>query len=214
MIRRSLWTVLLLVASHGCAQPESGRRTVASYDPFSSRLQALAADQNGDGQLDQWTYLDGNRLLRGEADQDGDGRIDRWEYFDREARLTEVGSSSANDGVEDTWTWVQPIDGEGRVDRARHRDRWIDRREYFRGGQLTRAEEDTNGDGRTDRWDVYDATVLRMVSFDTSLKGQAADRRVTYDAGGRFVAVEIDPERDGTFVRVTGAADPVAGAKR
>ena len=76
------------------------------YDTYSGRLIQLSADQNGDGQIDQWTYLEGNRPLRGEADADGDGRIDRWEYFDANAQLTRVGTSSLNDGIEDTWTYL------------------------------------------------------------------------------------------------------------
>ena len=56
------------------------------------------------------------------------------------------------------------MNGESRVDRSRRRDRQIDRREYFQGATLVRAEEDTNADGRTDRWDRYDGGVLREVA--------------------------------------------------
>ena len=82
------------------------RRIVPSYDPFTRRLVQMSADQNGDGRFDQWTFLDGNRPLRGEADADGDGRIDRWEYFDTGSVLVSVGTSSLNDGIEDTWTFA------------------------------------------------------------------------------------------------------------
>ena len=70
-----------------CEQDAGSRRAVPSYDDFSGRLVQLSADQNGDGRIDQWTYLDGNRPLRGEADLDADGRVDRWEYFDAQAAL-------------------------------------------------------------------------------------------------------------------------------
>lgn len=190
----------------------SSRRAVPSYDDFSGRLLQLSADHNGDGRIDQWTYLDGNRPLRGESDLDADGRIDRWEYFDDNARLRRVGTSSRNDGVEDTWAYVQPVDGESRVDRSRGRDRHVDRREYFRSEVLTRAEEDSNGDGRIDRWDRYDGGVLREAAFDTAFAFARPDRRLLYDAQGKFVAVEEDVERDGTFVRLTGAAAPAAAA--
>lgn len=57
------------------------KRAQPSYDDFTGRLVQLSADQDGDGRADQWTYLDGNRPLRGEADANADSRIDRWEYF-------------------------------------------------------------------------------------------------------------------------------------
>jgi hypothetical protein len=175
---------------------------VPDYDTFSGRLIVLGADQNGDGQLDQWTYLEGNRPLRGEGDTDGDGRIDRWEYFDRDARLTEVGSSSLNDGVEDTWTWVAPINGEARVDRSQRRDRQIDRREFYKGATLVRVEKDMNGDGKADTWERYDGGRLVEASFDTTFSSGRPDRRVAYDERGRVLRIEVDAERDGTFVRV------------
>ena len=79
--------------------------------------------------------------MRGEGDTDGDGRIDRWEYFDANAQLVRVGSSSRNDGIEDTWTLVQAKEGTSEIDRSRTRDRHIDRREFFTGEVLVRAEE-------------------------------------------------------------------------
>ena len=92
-----------------------------SYDEFTSQLVQISADLNGDRRLDQWTYMDGNRPIRGEADTDGDGRIDRWEYFDSRAALTQIGTSSLNDGVEDTWISPAASNGESRVRRSRRR---------------------------------------------------------------------------------------------
>ena len=209
---RNLMSLALVAASISCAAgPADARRAVPVYDVYSGRLIRLAADQNGDGQIDQWTYLEGNRPLRGEADADGDGRIDRWEYFDANAQLTHVGTASANDGIEDTWTYVA-VNGETRVKRSRRRDHQIDRQEFFSGNTLLRAEEDTDADGRTDRWDRYDGSVLREVGFDISKSQGRATRRVLYDEKGRFLAVEDDPEADGTFVRLTGAAAEAARA--
>lgn len=208
-----LWTLIAFsFAFAACSGPPDSRRAVPSYDVFTGRLVQLSADQDGDREVDQWTYLDGNRPLRGEADTDGDGRVDRWEYFDANARLLRVGTSSRNDGVEDSWAYVQALDGESRVDRSRNRDRSVDRREFFKGDVMTRAEEDTNLDGRIDRWDRYEGGVLRDASFDTSFAVGRPDRRLVYDAQGKFVAVEEDTERDGTFVRLTGAAAAAAAA--
>lgn len=199
--------ILLILAAAGACGPEPDRRTVPSYDAFTGRLLQLSADQNGDGRIDQWTYLDGQRPLRGEADTDGDGRVDRWEYFDGQARLVSVGTSSRGDGVEDTWT--RPAltpEGEVHVSHSRRRDHRLDRHEFYRGQALVRSEEDTNGDGAIDRWDRYEGAVLREVAFDTSFTTGRPDRRVLYDAQGRFSGVEADPDGDGKFVRVPGAA--------
>lgn len=185
----------------GCG-PSAPARVVPSYDLFTARMVQMSADLNADGRLDQWSYLDGNRPIRGEADTDGDGRVDRWEYFRPGAVLAYVGTSSRNDGVEDTWTFAGPADSERQIARSRQRDRQIDRREFYRGDVLVRVEEDTNADGRTDRWDRYDGGVLREVSLDTSFGGGRPDRRLLYDERGHFVAIEADPERDGSFVRL------------
>ncbi len=199
----------VLVVTTGCEDAVGSRRTLPSYDRFSGRLMQLSADQNGDGRIDQWTYLDGNRPLRGEADLDADGRIDRWEYFDAEATLVLIGTSSRNDGVEDTWTRPQPTAaGEVHVSTSRLRDRLADRHEYFVERALVRAEEDTNGDGRVDKWERFADGKLREASFDTSFTTGRPDRRVVYDAKGSS-AVETDPDGDGTFVRLPGdAAQP------
>lgn len=214
--RACLLAVGLMAMACSAALPVDGRRAVAAYDTYSGRLIQLSADQNGDGLIDQWTYLEGNRPLRGEADADGDGRIDRWEYFDANAQLTRVGTSSLNDGVEDTWTYLGDVNGERRVAHSRRRDRHIDRQEFFRGDTLSRAEEDTNADGRIDRWDRFEGAVLREVAFDMSRSGGRANRRLIYDEKGQFTAVEDDADGDGTFVRMTGkaAADATAGVKR
>lgn len=199
----------------GCADGSRARRIAPSYDPFTSRLVQMSADQNGDGRFDQWTFLDGNRPLRGEADTNHDGRIDRWEYFDTGSVLVSVGTSSLNDGIEDTWTFAAPTaQGETRIVRSRQRDRQLDRVEFVRGSELVRSEDDSNGDGRPDRWDRYEGNVLREAAFDTTLRSGRPNRRLIYDTAGRFAAIETDPEGDGTFVRLTGEAARPRGVQR
>jgi hypothetical protein len=184
--------VVMLMAGLACdGQVGAERRAAPSYDAFTRRLTAIYADQDGDGRIDQWSYFEGSRPLRGEKDTDGDGRIDRWEYFAPDASLQKIGTSSQDDGVEDRWTWPAGADGIGRVEYARARDRHVDRREYYAAGALTRAEEDTNADGRTDRWDRYEASVLRQVEFDTTFANDRPDRRAVYDSAGRFQRTEV-----------------------
>ena len=189
----------------GCSTTQPVRSVVPSYDDYTRRLLQLSADQNGDGRIDQWTYLDGNRPLRGEADADGDGRIDRWEYFDADGKVSTIGSSSRGDGVEDTWTSTAATStGETHIATSLKRDRVPDRHAYYKGQTLLRVEEDTNGDGLIDKWDRYDGPVLREVAFDLSFSKGRPDRRARYDPQGRFIGVEIDPEGDGTFVAAPG----------
>lgn len=191
---------------------EAERTTVTpSYDIYTSRLIQLSADQDGDGRIDQWTYLDGSRPLRGEKDLDGDGRIDRWEYFGTQAELVKVGTSSRNDGIEDTWTQVARTNGEGRIDISVRRDRVIDRHQYYRGESLARVEIDSNADGRIDRWERYEQGVLREAQFDTSFTAPRPDRRLLYDAQGRFIGAEADDDRDGVFQRLSPGVSPVPG---
>ena len=203
--------VAACLGAFACAAPDN-RRLAPIYDEATARLTRLCADQDRDGRLDQCTYLDGNRPLRGEADVNADGRIDRWEYFDSQGRLTHVGTSSVSDGVEDIWEWPVGADGEWRRDVSRRRDRQIDRREFRRGDQLVRAEEDTNADGRPDRWDRYEGEVLREVAYDTTFTAARANYRLWYDAKGQFTAVESDLDGDGAFVRLSGAEAAAAAA--
>ena len=185
----------------GCSTPPATRSVVPSYDDYSRQLLQLSADHDGDGRFDQWTYLEGNRPLRGEADVDADGRIDRWEYFDADGKVSTIGSASRNDGVEDTWTsTAATATGETHIATSPRRDRVRNRHAFYKGQTLLRVEEDTNGDGLIDKWDRYEGAVLREVGFDVSFSKGRPDRRTLYDAQGRFVAIEIDADGEGRFV--------------
>jgi len=189
--------VVSIAAGLSCSSDET--LVVPSYDQFSSRMVQLSADLNGDRRLDQWTYMDANRPIRGEADIDGDGRVDRWEYFDATAALAYVGSSSLNDGVEDTWTVPAPANGEMQVRRSRRRDRAIDRWEIIRAGVLVRSEEDSNADGRPDKWDRFEGSILREVRLDSTRQRGTPDRRLVYGDRGELSAIEQDDDGDGRF---------------
>ena len=182
----------------GCNQ--RGRHVVAIYERPSGRLVRLDTDVDGDGRLDQRTYMNGNVPLRAEIDVTQDGRIDRWEYLDDRGQLRRLGTSSANDGVEDVWTQPVGPDGQRLVERARARDRRVDRRDYYASDRLVRAEEDNNADGLTDRWELHspDGRVI-AVQFDTTLKRGWPDRRLRYSSDGRLADVAADDDGDGTF---------------
>lgn len=205
--RAKLWSVALAmtaaVTSTGCIRTNTTSTPAPRpmYDQRSRQLVRLDWDANGDGRIDQRTYFSGGVAVRSEIDSDADDRVDRWEYVDTAARITRVGTSSANDGIEDTWTWSADASGDVRIDRAQYRDGVVDRREFARGDRLVRAEEDANRDGLIDKWETWDGGVLLVAAYDTRLATGRPDRRLVYE-GGRFAYLESDPDGDGKFVRL------------
>jgi len=210
------WTrAVLVVATSGLGCDTVGRPSpLPNYDLTTRRLVRLDWDSNADGRVDQRTYLIGNVALRSEIDGDGDGRVDRWEYVDPRGALVSVGTSSRNDGIEDRWTRTATIDGERLVEISTGRSQQIDRREYFRETTLVRAEEDTNDDGRTDKWERYGAGILRQMELDTTKRFGRSDRRLVYGADGQFSHLEADSDGDGRFERVANTPPPQTPAQR
>ena len=49
-------------------------------------------------------------------------------------------------------------------------------------GALLAADEDTNGDGKRDKWETYEGGALKTAAFDENHDGRP-DRRLTYAAG-------------------------------
>jgi hypothetical protein len=196
-----------------CGAPASPLAVRPVYDSRSRQLVRLDADQNRDRVIDTRTYMAGNTPLRTEADSDQDGRVDRWEYTDAHARVYMIGTSSRRDGVEDRWAIVDDRSSERTLLISRQRDRRLDRREVFLGDVLVRAEEDGNGDGRPDKWEVWDRGVLREVRFDSAGTRGRPDRRLLYDAAGRFERLEVDVDGDGRFETPAGNVQPDAGIK-
>jgi hypothetical protein len=79
----------------------------------------------------------------------------------------------------------------------------VTRREFYEDGVLQRAEEDTNADGRMNRWEEHAGG--RLVQMDLDLTGRGTpDRRLVYGPGGTR-RIEIDPDGDGVFEPVPPA---------
>jgi hypothetical protein len=210
---RAATAALAVLLTCGCMSADSsaGASPGPVYDPRSRRLVRLDWDANGDGRIEQRTYLEGTVPFRSEVDEDGDGRVDRWEYVGSGGQVVRIGMSTARDGVEDMWVWPENASGEVLVERAQYRDRIVDRREYYRGDVLVRAEEDANRDGRMDKWETWDDGRLREAAFDTTFSKGAPDRRLVYGDDGRVVYVETDADGDGRFEQRTA---PEEGAQR
>jgi hypothetical protein len=90
-------------------------------------------------------------------------------------------------------------DGTGRISRVEH----------FQADRVVAAEEDSDADGKIDKWETYDGDRLASVAFDTLHRG-TADRRL--DLRCRWhCAPELDPTGAGHF---TPASQPSGGRGR
>ena len=200
-------TTLALVAAMttACNRPASPVESpVAAYHPKTGKLTTLSADANRNGRIETVSYMDGARISRIEVDLDEDGKVDRWDFYVADGRLEKVGLSRLNDGVMDALAFYE---GETlvRMQVSSNRDGRFDRTEFYRQGVLSHSADDTNGDGRPDKWDEYQASAsgadyaVKSTAFDDSGSGRP-ERRFVYGAGGSIERVEIDPDGDGRFV--------------
>jgi hypothetical protein len=127
--------------------------------------------------------MDGLQTSRIEIDRDADGVPDRVEHYEP----SPPGSATPS-----------------RIARAEERQSPtgpIVRRETYREGLLVAVDEDTDGDGRADKWEHFVAGSLVRLEIDALGKGFPS-RRLVYESGGR-VRVEIDADGDGVFVPMT-----------
>ena len=121
--------------------------------------------------------------MRIEIDTNHDGVLDRWEYYRADGQLEKVGSSRRQDGSPDSWAYYGQGGSIARLELATHPGGTVDRIEHYGEGAIVRAEEDTTGDGRIDKWEVYDGSRLASVAFDTAERGYP-DHRLVYSADG------------------------------
>jgi hypothetical protein len=182
-------------------QAEPSKRIQPVYDKTTGKLQLLKYDSNGNGVIDTWSYMDGARVVRIEIDQDEDGKIDRWEYYGPDQKLEKVGFSRSNDGKEDAWSYAGADGTIARVEISTKRDGKVTRIEHYQQNKLITAEEDTDGDGRMDKWETYDGDHLSSIAFDLLHRG-TPDRRLIYGPNGT-ARLEVDAKGDGHFVPAT-----------
>jgi hypothetical protein len=214
-LHRRLFAALALcgaILAHGCADPERERlkhTTRASYDQTTGKLTELTYDANKNGRIDTWTEMDGTRPIRSRIDSNEDGRIDRWEYYDAAGRLARVGFSRKAGEQPDAWAYST---ASGRIDRIEmsstgdpaHIDRWefYDTSAAAAGdgpGPLLRVDEDTNRDGRPDKWERYVDGLVEVAEFDEDRDGRP-DRRLTY-RDAELVRIETVPDSSGRYTR-------------
>ena len=193
----SLGVALGVLSSCQAPAPEGPRFIRPQYDEQTGRLKQLEYDSDKDGTIDTISYMDGARVLRIEIDKDEDGKVDRWEYYGPDQKLEKVGASGANDGKEDTWSFAGPDGAITRIEISTRRDGKVSRIEHYEKELPVSAEEDTDADGKMDKWETFDASRLSSVAFDTTHRG-TPDRRIVYGADGT-ARVEVDPDGDGRF---------------
>ena len=199
-----------------CSDPERERlkaTTKPTYDAATGKLTALTFDANKNGKIDTWTDMDGNRPVQSRIDQDEDGRTDRWEYYDAAGKLNRVGFSRKGDGKPDAWAYPN---AEGRIIRIEASsigdetriDRWETYGDGPTGsdgmGPLVQVVQDTNGDGKRDKWERYETGVVVSAEFDETGDEQP-DRRLTY-RDAELVSIETAPDGRGGYARKVAPA--------
>ena len=194
-----------------CSDPEKERlkqTTKATYDQSTGRLKELTYDANKNGRIDTWTEMDATRPIRARIDRNEDGKIDRWEYYDEKGQIAKVGFSRSDDGKADAWAFAGPDGKIVRIEISTAKDeKKIDRWERYEPkgaapegvGALLGADEDTNGDGKADKWETYEGGALKTAAFDEDHDGKP-DRRLTY-AGGTLALIETQPDASGNYAR-------------
>lgn len=207
---RSLVSILILGAAlNGCSRAADHNPPRTEYDPATGRLRRLEYDSTGNGRHDAVSIMDGARLLRIELDLDENGKVDRWDFYGPDRQLQMVGFSSGNDGIMDSKAFYAADGSLLRIELSTRRDGHFNRVEFYASGVLVRSEEDTNFDGRPDKWETYRPNrnpsagdppyTIESVAFDDTGRG-TPQRRFFYGPRGDVIRVEIDPDGDGRFV--------------
>lgn len=197
-VRTCGFALLSICAGFGCDRRDRSSQIEPVYNRSTGRLEQLKYDRDGDGRIETWSFMDGTRIVRVEMDGDGDGLIDRWEYYDAGERLEKVGSSRGRTGVPDSWAYYDAGGRLQRLDLSMKQPGVVDRVEYYENGAMTRAQEDTNGDSRPDKWESYKGRRLSSVAFDTESRG-TPDRRLVYEPDGDVRVERLGP--DGQIIR-------------
>jgi len=155
-----------------CSPSPSSSDVAAKYDQATGNLRQLTVSPAKDSKPNIVSYMNGSKFVRIEVDGNEDGKIDRWEYYSPDQKLEKVGYSRLNDGVVDAWAFQAPDGGIERIEVSTRRDGRSNRVEFYRLGELVRAEEDTDNDARMDRWETYVGGGLATVGFDTIGSGR------------------------------------------
>lgn len=209
--------VAVVVAAAWAAFAYFGRPKVAfeaEYDKDTRKLTKLVTDLNKNGVPDTTSYMDGAKFVRIEIDFDENGKTERWDFYKEDGKTVEkVGLASRNDGVMDNVTYYNADGTVARILVSTKRDKFFDRTEFYEAGILKRNEEDTNRDGKPDKWDTFAPVnppvaglppyTIVSSAFDDSGSGRP-ERRMIFGPNGQVLRVEVDKKGDGVFTLLSG----------
>jgi hypothetical protein len=214
---------LALIVTSACSRKPAGDRPVADYDPSTGRLRRIVFDANKNGKNDAVSYMDGTRIIRVELDLDENGKVERWDFYKSDGTLDKVGLASRNDGVMDSQAYYTVSGVLARIEVSTKRDGRFDRTEFYEHNVLVRSQDDTDGDGRPDKWDDYaprpnhaagePAYTITATAFDDSRSGRP-ERRFVYAPNGTVARVEFDPDASGQWRPRQPAASAVRAARQ
>jgi len=201
----ALAAVALCPACHSSSSTKG--KVTPIYSDKTGKLEELTLDRNGNGRVDTWALMDGVHLRSIQIDRHGTGKPDRWEYYTEGTPA--AGSSASGGAAFDSKAMIVRADEANGPNRTT-----VTRREFYTDGIITRVEEDTDFDGRVDKWETYDHGVLARMDLDISGRGRP-DRRLVYRPDGSFDHVEVDVKGDGHFVPAPTGRDqtPPAAAR-
>lgn len=215
--------ILCLVLA-ACSDPNGDKARVkattqASYDYTTGKLSEITYDQNKNGRIDTWTKMNGSLAVSSRLDTNEDGKLDRWETYGPDGKLVTVDFERAPtpDPAHPTPIFTgQPnatafIAADGSIERVEYFElstssvgqRDVVLREFYNAAKvLTRTEEDSDGDGRMDRFETFIEGGPTTVEFDEKkpLDGKP-DRRMTYSADGVLVLIETEPDGNGAYLK-------------
>jgi hypothetical protein len=200
--------VVLCAAAASCSGRE-GDRPAAVYEPETGRLKTLAFDVNKNGKNDTVLYTDGEHTRRIELDLNENGKVERWDFYDGHGKLEKVGLSRRDDGIMDAEAVYSDAGVLLEMRISTKRDGRYDRTEFYEHDALVRSADDTDGNGKPDKWDTYQPDphpasgappyAITSTAIDEAGTGRPT-RRFTYGPDGAIVRVEVDRAGDGVFV--------------
>ena len=154
-----------------CAESPEKHDIEGAYDDRTGQLRRLTITRQFDGKPNITGDIHESKFVKIEVDVNEDGKIDRWEYYDAEEKLSRVGVSRANDGIEDAWVFRADNGAIARIEVSTKRNGKANRTEFYENGVLVKVAEDANLDGLIDKWEQYESGVLVSASFDTTNSG-------------------------------------------
>ena len=191
-----------------CGDSPIGDQPRADATETTGHLAQLSFDTNKNGKNDTVAYMDGTRIVRIELDLDENGEVERWDFYFPDGTLNKVGLASRDDGVMDSQAFYSPAGDLQRIEISTKRDDHFDRTEFYEKNVLVRSQDDTNGDGKPDKWDEYAPMPNHAVgeppytitssAFDDTGSGHP-QRRFVYGPKGAIARVEIDPGGTGNW---------------